>query len=191
MITTFSRIVSLPLLVGPSLLFFGGLFFGGSVFFPADAVANTPAIYVVNLNKVLQESVVGKAARNDLEQEAKLAQAKLKREKDELETTRAKIAKQASLLSPDALEAKAESFREKERELSRKLKDEKERLDRESSKKIARIVKDIDVLIESLAKEKDYSIVLEYDPRVVVYVDDKFDLTSEVVSQLDKKRTSL
>jgi Skp family chaperone for outer membrane proteins len=140
---------------------------------------------------VLQGSLVGKGAKSDLEQAAKLVQAKLKRESDDLESVRAKIAKQASLLSPDALEVKAESFRKKERELARKVKDEKEKLDRESSKKIARIVKDIDVLVASLAKEKDYPIVLEYDPRVVVYVDKKYDLTSQIIEALDKKRTSL
>ncbi|MCB0333960.1 MAG: OmpH family outer membrane protein [Bdellovibrionales bacterium] len=154
-------------------------------------VATNSPIYVVDINRVLQDSVAGKAARNDLQDEAKEIQVRLQKEQTNLEALRKKLAKQSTLLSSDALEEKAEKFREKEKELARKVRDQKEVMDRESAKRIARIVKDVDVVIESLAKEKNYPIVLERDPQVVVYVDKTFDLTQDVIDALDERNTSL
>ncbi len=161
-----------------------------SVFAKPQALDQTP-IYVVDINRVLEDSIAGKAARNDLQDEAKHVQARLQKEQANLEVLRKKLTKQSKLLSADALEEKAEKFRDKERALARKVRDQKETLDRESAKRIARIVKDIDVVVTNLAKEKNYPVVLEKDPKVVVFVDDEHDLTKEVIQALDERNTSL
>lgn len=145
-------------------------------------------IYVVDMQKVLTDSIAGKAARNDLEAEAKKSEAKLERARLDMKAFQESVAKQQSLLSGSALEQKRDSLVQKERDLQRLLDDEREALDRKKASEIRKIVLRTNEIIKSLAKDKGYDLIVEKDPQNILFVDPKFDITSDVLAKLDKEK---
>ena len=47
------------------------------------------------------------------------------------------------------------------------------------------MVKKIEEIIAELSGEEQYPVVIERDPRLVVYVDEGFDISDEVVERLN------
>ena len=66
--------------------------------------ASAENIALVDTQLVLNDSIVGKAARNNLEGRIKKAQAKLSQMKDDFDKARVALEKQAAILSGSALE---------------------------------------------------------------------------------------
>ena len=63
-------------------------------------------IYVVDIQRVINESIEGRAARNNIETEIKKSEVRLAKMKSDLEKNKAELSKQAALLSPAAMEEK-------------------------------------------------------------------------------------
>jgi outer membrane protein len=149
------------------------------------------SIGVVDMNRVLQESIIGKAARNSIEAEAKKSQAKLAGLKGEYDRARADLEKQSALLSGAALEERRESLVKRERELERAIQDAREELNRKNGAQMAKIMQQVDAVVKSIAQERKLAFVLERDVQGVVYADEELDITKFVVAELDEKKLSL
>ena len=160
-------------------------------FFSLSAFADNQAIYVVNMQRVIDESIIGKAARNNIEADVKKEELKLSKLKDDLDKSRAEADKQASLLSKEALAGKQEALEKKQRELMRAVQDKREELTRRNGAEIERVVKEIDLVIKELAEKNDYKFVVEKDKQYVLFVDEQFDLTDKVVEAVNKKKLDL
>ncbi|MCB0355200.1 MAG: OmpH family outer membrane protein [Bdellovibrionales bacterium] len=148
-------------------------------------------VYVVDIQQVLSESIAGKASKTDLEAEIKQIERQIDVKKRELLEYQSKIAQQQTLLSKSALEEKGEEFRKREKEVARFIKDQQDEISRKRDKVIARLVGEVDGVISELALKSSYKIVLERDPRLVLYVNKDFDLTDEVIERLNQKKLSL
>ncbi len=148
-------------------------------------------IYVVDMQRVIGESIIGKAARNTLESEAKKRQAALSAKASELEKAKAEIGKQSALLSPSALEEKRTSLEKGTRDLERLVQDNRDALSRKNNAEIEKIVAQVDEILKELGAKGKYKFILEKDRRVVVYADPKFDLTEQVIKTLDSKKIGL
>lgn len=148
-------------------------------------------VYVVNMQKVLSESIAGKASRSDLESDIKQIEREIESKRKGLVELQRKIEQQKSLLSKSALEERVEDLRRREKDVSRFIKDQQEEIARQRDKVIARLVKEVDGVVEELAAKGQYKIVLEYDPRLVLYVNGDYDLTQEVIERLNQRKLSL
>ena len=148
-------------------------------------------IYVVDIQKVISESVIGRAARNNIEEEIKKKRIVL--EKLQLEATKIKeeIDKQSALLSPEALRTKQDALLKKQRDLERTYQDQQEEIAKKNSESMGKIVKEIDEVVKKLAEQNNYKLVMEKDMRVVVYASDKYDISDEVVKLLDAEKVGL
>ena len=100
--------------------------FAGCCVVLVSAVASVSAmaqtIAVVDTQRIVNESIVGKAARNNLEVEIKKGQAKLAQLKGDFEKQKSDLEKQAAILSGAALEAKREALSKKQVDLQRDVK---------------------------------------------------------------------
>lgn len=160
-------------------------------FLPTLVLAKSPEIYVVDIQKVLEDSIAGKAARNDLEAELKKRQARAEVERTKLVDLQKTTEKQVALLSPDAAEQKVENLKKKQREFARMIQDEKEEIAALKERKLGKIVDLIDGVIDEIADEQEYPIVLEKDPRVILYSSEQYDITEKVLSRLNKRNFDL
>jgi outer membrane protein len=149
------------------------------------------SIGVVDVNRVLQESIIGKAARNSIEAEAKKSQGKLAALKGEYDRARADLEKQGALLSGAALEERREKLVKRERELERAVQDAREELSRKNGVQMGKIMQQVDSVVKSIAQERKLAFVLERDVQGVVYADEKLDITKFVVTELDEKKLAL
>lgn len=145
-------------------------------------------IYVVDMQRVINESIVGKAARTNIEAEVKKREGSLVKMQNDLKAMQAELEKQGSLLSADAIKSKQDAFRKKQAEFQKSFEENREELAKKNNEEIGKIVKQIDGIIKGLAAEKGYKMIVEKDQRFVVYVDSEFDLTEQVTSALDKKK---
>jgi outer membrane protein len=145
-------------------------------------------IYVVDVQKVVGDSIIGKAAKNDLEKELKKSEAKILGQRQELERMKQDLSKQKALLSKEALEQKGQEFRKKQRDLELSMAEEQDKIKRKNIKAIESVVAQVREILSELAESKEYAVVVEKDPRLVVYVSPNYDITNEVIKALDKKK---
>jgi outer membrane protein len=145
-------------------------------------------VYVVDMQRVISESIMGKAAKADMEAELKKREGALTKTQNDLKAMKADIDKQASVLSKDAMKAKQEALMAKDREFQRSFQENREALAKKNNEAIGAIIKDIDAIIKDLSKENSYKIVLEKDQRFVLYIDESYDLTDKVIKALNDKK---
>ncbi len=146
---------------------------------------------VVDTQRVINDSIVGKAARNNLEAQIKKGQARLSQLKADFEKQRGDLEKQSSILSGQALEEKREALAKKQVDLQRTVQDLQEDLARKNDAEIGKVIEQISVVVKDLSKSRGYTFVFERDKQLVVYSSDRIDITPEVVEALDKKKIAL
>lgn len=154
------------------------------------AKANEP-IYVVDMMRVFSESIPGKAASNNLQEEVKKKRVILEKKKVELDGLKQELDKQSSLLSESALQAKQEAFMKKNRDLERAYQDQKDEIAQKNKDAMEKVLKLINESIKEVSEKNKYRIVLEKDLRVVVYADKKYDISEEVIKQMNEKHVGL
>ena len=149
---------------------------------------NPEGVFVVDVQKVLSASLMGKAARSNMEVEVKKSETRLAAQKQEFERLRADFAKQQAVLSKEAQEQKGESLKKKQRELELGLADEQDKLRRKNGDEIEKVLVEIRKILAQMANDKKYPVIIEKDPRLVVYVSPNLDLTEKVVAALDEQK---
>ena len=154
---------------------------------PLVAAADDAPIAVVDVARVISESIMGKAARSNVEAEAKKREQPLEKLRLELKTESEGMAKQASVMSAEALQQKREKFLKKEQDFKHKVETEQQEVVKRNNEEMGKVVREIDALVAQFAKEAGYRYVLENDRQTVIYARPDLDLTSKVIEALDAK----
>jgi len=142
-------------------------------------------IAVVDIQKALGTSKSGQEAQKRYEGELKRAQGSIDKKKSEYDQTQSALEKQKGSLNAKALAEKEEDLLRMEKDLKRSFQDKKEELKRENLRLVGELVQKIRKIIESVAKEEGYSIVLEKGSQGVLYADSKYDITDSVVEKFN------
>jgi outer membrane protein len=157
----------------------------------AEGGAAVENVMVVNMQKVIDQSIMGKAARADLQDDLKKREASLGGRRTEVEKLKADLQKQASLLAGAALADRQQAIAKKERDLQQEFEAQRDEMARKTDSQMKKIISQIDAVLSDIVKSKENAIVVEQDPRLVVYSDPKLDITDEVVKRLNDKKMSL
>ena len=161
------------------------------VFTTGASLASAENIALVDTQSVLNQCIIGKVARSNVEARVKAAQAKLAQGKSDFEKQRADLEKQAKVLSGSALESRKEALAKKQIELQRALQDTQEELARVNDQEVTKVVTQIQEVVKELAKERKYTFVFEKDRQTVLYASGRIDISADVVKILDKKKVAL
>jgi len=137
-------------------------------------------IAVIDLEKAVFESEAGKASRDKLAKRADKMQGDLQKKKDDLEKLEADIKKQESVLSADALRDKKRELDRGQRDLTQQARDYQEELTEAQNTAFTPILKEVRAIIEKMAAEKGYSVVMQAGPGVV-YSAPGLDITEDVI----------
>jgi outer membrane protein len=149
------------------------------------------SIAIVDVQKVVNESIVGKAARSNLEREMQKAKAKLSNLQADFEKQKGEFEKQAGVMSKAALEDKREALARKQQDVQRAYQDSQEQLAKVNDKEIRKVIEEINKVVKDLADDREYEFVFEKDRQAVVYSSSRIDITQEVIKLLDKKKIDL
>ncbi len=154
------------------------------------AFSEVNPIYVVDMQRVIAESIIGKATKSDIEEEVKKRQTRLEKQKNDFEAMKGEMEGKKGVLSSQAYEEKSEALRKKSRDLQRSIQDEQEALRRKKDQEVSKVIKLIHEVVSELGKEKGIKAIVEKDPGLVVFVSSEYDLTEDVIERLDEKKTS-
>jgi len=174
-----------------SQLVCGVLAIGAVAAFPAPGRAESGEIAVVDTQKIITESIIGKAAKSNMEAQVKKGQAKLAAMKVDFDKQRGELEKQASILSSSALQSRREELEKKQVELQKEYQEIQGKLAKANEKEIEKVVSQINEVVDDLVEERGYKFVFERDRQTVLYVSEKIDITEEVRKTLDKKKVAL
>jgi outer membrane protein len=148
-------------------------------------------IAIVDLQRIVNESIIGKAAKSNVEQQINKAKLKVASLKSDFEKQRADLEKQSSILSGSALEQRREALAKKQVEFQRTYQDTQQDLARVNDKELGKVVDQVNEIVKGLADERGYQFVFEKDKQSVLYAAPRIDITKEVIESLDKKKLDL
>lgn len=155
------------------------------------APLHSEKVAIIDTQRVINDSIVGKAARSNLEDQIKKAKLKLSSLKADFEKQKLELEKQASILSGSALEERREALSKKQVAFERSYQDMQEQLGRLNETEIGKVLKEIQQVVKDVAKNQGYAVVLEKDRQSVLYAAPRLEITQDVISILDKKKVDL
>jgi len=141
----------------------------------------------VDAQKVLEHSKEGKKMKISLEEYVKSLQKVIDVEEQELKKMEEELTQQAAILSPEAKKLKQDDFQKKLGGYQKKASD----LNRDVQGKKLDVLREFNKKLENatrqIAEKGTYTMVLDRSPEGggVIYASDTYDLTSQVIEQID------
>ncbi len=142
----------------------------------------------VDVQKVLVRSVAGVAAREQLEQEKATMQKDVDARRVEVDKLREELEKKGLVLSADSKREKEETLQRKVRDLRRLAEDLEKELQRKEQALTQRIVQELTTVIERLGKERGFLLIVERRGAGVIYGDAEADITEDVIKVYDQEK---
>lgn len=147
--------------------------------------ADATKIGVVDMNKVFKTSDAGKAAFSDLEEKFKPMQGDLEKQKGELDKLRDDLQKQGMALSADAKSEKEKEFQKKFRDYQDLLQNSQRTMKAEEDRLAKPILDQLVKILKDYGKKNGYATIIEKNAGVL-YFDEKTDVTTQIVTELNK-----
>ena len=151
---------------------------------PAQAaVPKVRGVAVVDMQKVLNDTKQGVAARKKLEDSSKAKQEKLDGKRKKLEADQGKLKN----LSGEKLAQAEESLQKDYMEMQQIYMTMQQELAQQEGRVLEDIYKNCQSVIDKIAAEMELDLVLIRDETTVLFANPKFDLTNRVIVAYDKK----
>jgi len=155
------------------------------VFGAISATAAETKIGFVDLQKALNLSAEGKAAKEKIAAKVKDYEAVIDKRQEELKALKEDLEKQSVLLSSEARDAKERDYQQKLKEFQRFTKDVQDELQQQDSDHTNRIISKLVKVVQEMGKRDGYDLILERNSGGVIYGADKSDLTAAVLKEFD------
>jgi outer membrane protein len=156
-----------------------------------SASAQAPAtaggkIGVIEVQKIVQESAVGKESLARVQKVQQAKQEELARRQKELRDMEQKIQEQGKSLSEDAMEKLQKDYQAKALDLKRFQDDAQRELEESQRKELGDLEKRIMPVITEVAREQGYALVFNKFNSGLLFADDKsVDLTDAVITKFN------
>jgi len=149
------------------------------------ARAEDTKVGIVDMQKAIQSSDAGKKAKSELE----TAFNKKKKELDDqgaaLKKEQEDFQKKQAAMSDSAKRDKGQKLQEKMMKYQELLQKSNVEIQKKEQEMSEPIIKQIRGKVAEIAKKHDFSIVLEKNDNIVIYSDDKNDVTDEVIKAIN------
>ncbi|MEW6325853.1 MAG: OmpH family outer membrane protein [Nitrospirota bacterium] len=142
----------------------------------------------VDAQQALDQSKIGRASKEQLEQYVKSRQQVIDVDEEEIRRLEEELKKQTAVLSPEAQRDKQETFQRKLLNYQKKAGE----LSKEVSDKRAEVLKEfngkLSQALRRVAEQGGYAIVLDKESEggVVLYAREQMNLTEHVIAELDR-----
>ena len=166
-----------------SLLFICFALFSG--FYHNPVWAGDIKIGVLNMKRLQQNSAKFQKIREELRTKFNALQKKLDAEREQINKIEEELRKQSMMLSLDAKEDKEIELGKKTRHykyMYEELTHEMKNAEYEATRSVG---KEIEKIVEKIAKQEGYTIILEEGTVGLVYYDNAIDLTDRVTKAYD------
>jgi len=101
---------------------------------------------------------------------------------------RADFEKQAAIISPEAKKAKEEELERLLRDYQRIVADSQAEVKKKEGELTGEILKDLREMINKIAQEEGYTLILEHAEGLVLYSNKSLDLTDKVIKRYNESK---
>lgn len=154
---------------------------------PVVMAADAMKVGYVDLQKALNLSSAGKAAKEKMKAKFKDYDANVQKKQDELKKLKEDLEKQAMLLSAEARAAKERDYQQKVKDYQRLTKDIQEELQQADADYTRKILEEIFKVVQQIGKQEGYTLVFEKTESSILYASDGIDMTDRVIQAFDKQ----
>jgi len=159
------------------------------VFFALSLFAEQRIGYI-DSQKILVQYKKAQEIRNEFEKKVKEWKDEVNRRQQELEKLQKDLQTQSFMLTEEARVRKIEELQKKKTELENYINEiyRKEGLAENLNKKLMQpLLQEIDTIVSEIAEEEEYSYILDASTGVVLYADDIYDITNQIIETLNRK----
>ncbi len=154
---------------------------------PAQLAAEEPGVLrigILDLEEINQKAAVFKSIRSQMEQYSASFSAAIKSEDDELRNANKELARQRTILSPEAYAEERRKFEKNVTDFQRLVEKRKQSLNAVHAKAVIEAENSLRKIIADFAKENSIALVLRSD--TIVFYNKAMDMTAIVLARLDK-----
>lgn len=159
-----------------------GLFVPGQ----AAAESNTAKIGVMNVQKVLANSNIGKEITEKIQDKMKDLRKGIEADQQAFVDLKKEIDKKSSVWSQEIKAEKVRDLQKMQRELKAKTDDANFEMKQLQNKELEPVFKKLDTIVGEYAKKNGYTLILDDMRSGVLYVDPAVNLTDVFVEELNK-----
>ena len=152
------------------------------------AEAAATRIGYVDLQRVIVRSMAGVAAREQLEKDKVTMQKDVDSRRVEVEKLRDELEKKGLVLAAESRREKEETLQRKVRDLRRLAEDLEKELQRKEQMATQKILQELTTVVERVGKERGFLLILERRAAGVIYADAEADMTDEIIKVYDQEK---
>ena len=153
------------------------------------ASAQDVKIGIVDVEQALSSTEEGKAAREEITRKMREARAQVEPMMEQRKALGEELQGKKYVLSDEALFQKQVQLAELENKIKSKLEELDGQLKIEQGKVLAPLETKMRTIIESIGKDQGFTLILRRDAPGVMYTREALDITEEVISRFNKKRS--
>ncbi len=136
-------------------------------------------IGVVDIQRVISESQIGKAAKDKFQTQVKKVEADLLKEKQTVEKMKSDFEKKSALMNEEDRRNQEKEIQKRERGYGLSMRDYEQELRQREGEMTSEIFKDIVKIVSEMGKGEKFSVIFERSQ--VPYSDDAIDVTKKVI----------
>ncbi len=157
---------------------------------PAWAQTGQHKIAIIDVQRIIRESAVGKAAIAKVQQLNEQISADLKAKQEDARQLQKRIVEGKMSLAEDKLKQMQAELEGKAIELDRAREDGERRLEKAQAEAFGPIEEQVMPIIQQVGKEGGYTLIFRKFESGLVYAADGIDITASVISRLDASKTT-
>jgi outer membrane protein len=135
----------------------------------------------VDLQRALNESDAGRAARDRFREQMERVQGTLKKQKEEVERLRDEYDKKAMVLRDEERRNMEKDVEQKSLDFKRKYEDYQRELKRTDNELTGAILSDLEGVVREMGERGGYTVIFETSSSAILYGDRAADLTDELI----------
>jgi outer membrane protein len=153
--------------------------------FSGSAMAEGLRVGIIDVNKILNESQAGMAAKKKMEARYEELKKKVDAKQEEARLLKEELDKQKVMLGKEKLKEKEDALQAKVNELRQLTQEGEKEMQTRQGEATREVLKQIEVQVDALVKAEKMDLVLERSAGVV-YFNESMDITQRVLDMVNK-----
>jgi len=141
-------------------------------------------VAVVDMTEVMRSAKAPQSIQNQINEKRKVFQAEIQKEENELREGNQELARQRTIMSPEAFKEERRKFEERFVAAQRKMQERKLTLDRARAAAMEKVGEALKTVITKIVKDNGITLLLRKEQ--TVFSDKRLTVTEHVVAELDK-----
>jgi outer membrane protein len=145
-------------------------------------------IGVINIREIMQNSIAGKKAAEDLRSLAEKKSAPIKSLENELKKMKDELDKQGSIMTQNARRDKEEAYQKKLRDYQLLVNDTNTELQKRDQEVFQKLMPEILKVVRAIAEKEKYTLVIDIATMPVPFHAKESDLSAKVIEDYNKTK---